>query len=129
MSEKIKSIRIHPGIGLARLGNSDEFYIGPEAPGIVVDPGGSGGPGPNGGTYRDSSARLKRQAQRFPLLKRHEYTADTRKTFGQGLMPFFLRQMLPAAGIKHRKVRPLCRFRPRLLKCPGNRAIGRRPAS
>ncbi len=65
MSEKIKSIRIHPGIGLARLGNSDEFYIGPEAPGVVVDPGGSDGPGPNGGTYRDSAARLKRQAQRY----------------------------------------------------------------
>jgi hypothetical protein len=65
VSEKIKSIRIHPGIGLARIGDSDEFYIGPEAPGVVVDPGGSGGPGPNGGTYRDSAARLKRQAQRY----------------------------------------------------------------
>jgi hypothetical protein len=26
--------KIHPGIGIARLGNSaDEFFIGPEAPG------------------------------------------------------------------------------------------------
>ncbi|CAM5567771.1 LodA/GoxA family CTQ-dependent oxidase [Eoetvoesiella caeni] len=65
MSENIKSIRIHPGIGIARMGDSDEFYIGPEAPGVVVDPGGSDGPGPNGGTYRDSGARLKRQAQRY----------------------------------------------------------------
>ena len=65
MAGKIKSIRIHPGIGIARLGDSDEFYIGPEAPGVVVDPGGSNGPGPNGGTYRDSGARLKRQAQRY----------------------------------------------------------------
>lgn len=65
MSENIKSIRIHPGIGIARLGDSDEFYIGPEAPGVVVDPGGSDGPGPNGGTYRDSGSRLKRQAQRY----------------------------------------------------------------
>lgn len=65
MSKKIKSIRIHPGIGVARLGDSDEFYIGPEAPGVVVDPGGSGGPGPSGGTYRDGQARLKRQAQRY----------------------------------------------------------------
>lgn len=62
---KIKSIRIHPGIGIARLGDSDEFYIGPEAPGVVVDPGGRNGPGPEGGTYRDSGARLKRQAQRY----------------------------------------------------------------
>ena len=73
MSDKIKSIRIHPGIGIARLGDSDEFYIGPEAPGIVVDPGGSGGPGPNGGTYRDSAARLKRQAQRYRV---YAYDAD-----------------------------------------------------
>lgn len=61
----IKSIRVHPGMGLARLGNSEEFFIGPEAPGMVVDPGGSGGPGPGGGTYRDGKSRLKRQAQRF----------------------------------------------------------------
>lgn len=65
MAGKIKSIRIHPGIGIARLGDSDEFYIGPEAPGVVVDPGGINGPGPNGGTYRDNGARLKRQAQRY----------------------------------------------------------------
>jgi hypothetical protein len=63
----LERIRIHPGIGIARLGNSDEFYIGPEAPGVVVDPGGSNGPGPNGGTYRDSGARLKRQAQRYRI--------------------------------------------------------------
>jgi len=71
--EKIKRIRIHPGIGIARLGDSDEFYIGPEAPGVVVDPGGSGGPGPEGGTYRDSGARLKRQAQRYRV---YGYDAD-----------------------------------------------------
>ncbi|PRD41720.1 hypothetical protein C5748_19850 [Phyllobacterium phragmitis] len=73
MAGKINSIRIHPGIGIARLGDSDEFYIGPEAPGIVVDPGGSNGPGPDGGTYRDSAARLKRQAQRYRI---YAYDAD-----------------------------------------------------
>ena len=73
MADNIKSIRIHPGIGIARLGNSDEFYIGPEAPGVVADPGGSNGPGPSGGTYRDGEARLKRQAQRFRV---YAYDAD-----------------------------------------------------
>lgn len=73
MAENIKSIRIHPGMGIARLGNSDEFFIGPEAPGVVVDPGGTNGPGPNGGTYRDSGARLKRQAQRYRV---YAYDAD-----------------------------------------------------
>jgi L-Lysine epsilon oxidase N-terminal/L-lysine epsilon oxidase C-terminal domain len=75
VSEKFKSIRIHPGIGIARLGDSDEFYIGPEAPGVVVDPGGSGGPGPNGGTYRDGGLRLKRQAQRYRV---YAYDADNK---------------------------------------------------
>lgn len=67
MHRPIARIRVHPGIGIARLGNSDEYFIGPEAPGQVVDPGGSGGPGPQGGTYRDSRMRLKRQAQRFRI--------------------------------------------------------------
>jgi len=67
VSIKIKSIRIHPGIGMARMGDSDEFFIGPEAPGLVVDPGGSNGPGPNGGSYRDSKSKLKRQAQRYRI--------------------------------------------------------------
>lgn len=65
MSNTVKRIRIYPGIGIARLGNSDEYYIGPESPGVVVDPGGTGGPGPDGGTYRDDQQRLKRQAQRY----------------------------------------------------------------
>ncbi len=61
----VSTIRIHPGIGIARLGNSSECFIGPEAPGIVSDPGGSGGPGPDGGKYKDARQRMKRQAQRF----------------------------------------------------------------
>ncbi|MGR5283871.1 LodA/GoxA family CTQ-dependent oxidase [Vibrio maritimus] len=72
MASTIKNIRIHPGIGIARVGNSDEYYIGPEAPGVVVDPGGEGGPGPNGGTYRDAENRLKRQAQRFRIYATDE---------------------------------------------------------
>ncbi len=64
---QVAYIRVHPGIGIARLGNSQEFFIGPEAPGTTPDPGGSGGPGPGGGTYKDSQQRMKRQAQRFRI--------------------------------------------------------------
>lgn len=67
MNDQIVSIRVHPGIGMARLGNSPEDFIGPEAPGQIVDPGGSGGPGPMGGTYRDADDNLKRQSQRFRI--------------------------------------------------------------
>lgn len=83
MANEITHIRVHPGMGMARLGNSGEaapqlvagenFFIGPEAPGVVVDPGGSAGPGPDQGTYRDANMGLKRQAQRFRI---YGYDAD-----------------------------------------------------
>lgn len=64
---QVAYIQIHPGIGLARVGNSPEHFIGPEAPGVLSDPGGSGGPGPDGGNYKDSNNLLKRQAQRYRI--------------------------------------------------------------
>lgn len=56
----ITSIRIHPAIGVARLGNSPEFFIGPEEPGTWT--------APPGGTYKDASCRVKKQAARFRLF-------------------------------------------------------------
>jgi hypothetical protein len=47
---------IHPAIGIARVGTSDEYFYGPE----VTDPE----PLP-AGSYRDADKRLKRQAARF----------------------------------------------------------------
>jgi|SRR5882724_8185695 len=56
----IKTIKIHPAIGIARLGNSPTgFFIGPERPGVS--------PRPRGG-YRDAKHRIKRQAARFRLF-------------------------------------------------------------
>lgn len=55
----IVSIKIHPAIGVARLGNSDEFFIGPERP---LDR-----PDPTGG-FKDAQHRIKRQAARFRLF-------------------------------------------------------------
>jgi hypothetical protein len=49
---------IHPAIGVARVGTSDEYFYGPE----VTDPL----PLPPG-SYRDKDKRLKRQAARFRL--------------------------------------------------------------
>ncbi len=55
--DNIVRCRIHPGIGVARIGNStDEYFIGPEAPGEV--------PSPQGG-FKDLSGRIKRQVARF----------------------------------------------------------------
>jgi hypothetical protein len=59
--------RIHPGVGIARAGDSEEdFFVGPEAPGWR--------PAPDGG-YKDAAGRVKRQAARFRIF---EYGADGR---------------------------------------------------
>ena len=55
----IVSIKIYPGIGIARVGNSpDEFFIGPEAP--WEEPNLSG-------KFKDALGRVKRQAARFRI--------------------------------------------------------------
>jgi hypothetical protein len=47
---------VFPKIGIARLGDSDEFFVGPEAPGVPPDAGDG---------FKDSKGRVKRQAARF----------------------------------------------------------------
>lgn len=49
---------IFPKIGIARLGDSDEYFIGPEAPEIELYPPGG---------LKDSSGQIKRQAARFRI--------------------------------------------------------------
>src|SRR5262245_56132892 len=59
---KVVRCRIHPGVGVARVGNSpDEYFIGPEAP---RDPNAVTGP-PGG--FKDAEGRVKRQAARFRI--------------------------------------------------------------
>ena len=50
--------RIFPSIGIARVGNSTEYFIGPESPGPAKEPS-------NG--YKDSEGRIKKQAARFRI--------------------------------------------------------------
>ncbi|HEY3841601.1 MAG TPA: LodA/GoxA family CTQ-dependent oxidase, partial [Bryobacteraceae bacterium] len=57
-SDIIVEARIHPAIGIARIGNSEEFFVGPEVPYRQ--------PPPTGG-YRDPEGKLKRQAARFRI--------------------------------------------------------------
>ncbi|HJQ27138.1 MAG TPA: LodA/GoxA family CTQ-dependent oxidase [Blastocatellia bacterium] len=69
--------RIHPGIGIARLGNSpDAFYIGPETPAslpIACDARGNPRLSSDGMTeqsvknFKDGEGRIKRQAARFQI--------------------------------------------------------------
>ena len=59
VSSDITSCVIHPGIGVARVGNSaTDYFIGPEVPGPV---------GPPDGGYKDASGAIKRQVARFRI--------------------------------------------------------------
>jgi hypothetical protein len=59
-ASSISYCRIHPGIGIARLGNSpDDFFIGPEVPDYVQQP--------KDGLFKDKEGRVKRQAVRFRI--------------------------------------------------------------
>ena len=56
----IKTVKVHPAVGFARLGNSPtDFFIGPEIPLDHKPPAGG---------YKDASCRVKRQAARFRLF-------------------------------------------------------------
>jgi hypothetical protein len=50
------SLEIHPGIGIARLGTSDEFFLAPEPDTAPPE------------KYRDATGSLKRQAARFRVF-------------------------------------------------------------
>jgi len=80
--------RIHPGIGVARLGNSpDEFCIAPENPAglpIACDadgqplPEGAGTTGVSTSTFKDGEGRIKRQAARFQVWVYDEQSPEGR---------------------------------------------------
>jgi hypothetical protein len=56
----IETIKIHPAIGIARVGNSPTgVFIGPERPGTNTRPKGG---------FKDAQGRIKRQAARFRLF-------------------------------------------------------------
>lgn len=80
--------RIHPGIGIARLGNSpDAFCITPEEPAALpIDCDSRGNPllSPDGSTelrisaFKDAQGRMKRQAARFQIWAYDDESPDGR---------------------------------------------------
>ncbi|NEO41919.1 MAG: hypothetical protein F6J90_38605 [Moorea sp. SIOASIH] len=65
--------KIHPAIGIARVGNSEEYYLEPETRGgLPIKPDGSEFQKTD---FRDSQSRLRRQAVRFRLYK-YTYSED-----------------------------------------------------
>lgn len=61
--------RIFPAIGIARLGNSPEYYVGPEVPGSLGRRLGAGGE-TEVTTFHDAANRKLKQAARFHLYQR-----------------------------------------------------------
>jgi hypothetical protein len=74
----LQKVQIFPAIGIARIGNSQEWYLGPELPfPAPLSP-------PPGGTYKDASCRIKRQAQRFRLWGFFSDNTDRELTLADG---------------------------------------------
>ncbi len=86
MSESI--FRIHPAIGLARVGNSEEYYLGPETiagldvpdngeikGGLPIKPGTEDTP-IQSSDLRDAEGAMKRQAARFKIYQYPKEGAD-----------------------------------------------------
>src|SRR5712671_1603962 len=88
--DAVPKYRIHPGIGIARLGDSpDAFCISPETPAalpIACDQQGNPLLSPDGKSelrvtkFKDAEGRIKRQAARF-----HIYVCDEQNPEGRPL--------------------------------------------
>jgi hypothetical protein len=64
------SYAIHPGIGIARVGDSPEdYFVGPEVPGRPPSPAKSDSSGASDGFYKDAEGRIKRQGARFRIFE------------------------------------------------------------
>ncbi|MGC2406361.1 MAG: LodA/GoxA family CTQ-dependent oxidase [Candidatus Cybelea sp.] len=74
----LKTVKIVPAIGIARIGNSPEWYLGPELP-FPATP-----PAPPDGQYKDFECRIRRQAQRFRLWGFFDDNSDRELTLADG---------------------------------------------
>ena len=66
--------RVYPSIGIARLGNSDEFFIGPE---VIGSRGWELDTGAEVTRFKDAQYRVRKQAARFHLFQQAD--ADSPK--------------------------------------------------
>jgi hypothetical protein len=74
----LQRVQIFPAIGIARIGNSPESFLGPELP-FPAPP-----TPPPGDTYKDGECRIKRQAQRFRLWGFFSDGSDRELTLADG---------------------------------------------
>ncbi len=60
------NLRIHPAIGVARIGNSEQFFIGPEHPGV---PANWDTAAQKFKSFKDADHKILRQAARFRIFQ------------------------------------------------------------
>jgi hypothetical protein len=70
------TLRIHPAIGVARIGNSDQFFVGPEQPGV---PGGWDSAAQKFRVFKDANGKVLRQAARFHIFQFDDAGNPTRE--------------------------------------------------
>lgn len=77
------TLRIHPAIGVARIGNSEQFFIGPEFPDI---PGNWNSETGKFNPFRDAQGKILRQAARFRIFQFDEAGNPIKEiTLGDGV--------------------------------------------
>lgn len=81
----LQKAQIFPAIGIARLGNSPDWYLGPELP-FPAPP-----VPPPDGAYKDDQCRIKRQAQRFRLWGFFSDGTNRELTLADGAITWTLR--------------------------------------
>jgi hypothetical protein len=70
----VRKYRIHPAIGIARIGDSpDDYFVGPEAPGVPPSLNKPDSSISAPGKYKDQQHRIKRQGARFRI---YEFSYD-----------------------------------------------------
>ena len=76
----LTTVKIYPPIGVARIGNSAEWFIGPELP-FPAPP-----TVPADGNYKDAQCRIRRQAQRFRLWGYFDDNTSRELTVADGVV-------------------------------------------
>jgi hypothetical protein len=74
-TSEIKSVAIYPKLGIARVGNSTEYYLASEMPGMAPDPAGG---------YKDGEGRIKKQAVLFRVFGLNENGDVVQELTGTG---------------------------------------------
>lgn len=117
--------RIFPTIGIARVGNSDEFYIAPEVPGgLPIKP--EQGEEFQAQDFWDSQGRLRRQAARFRIYR---YDPDDETASPEEVLPGTrVKAIQWTVHIANKKAswyesRPPYHRHPRLPSCPLRNAL------